>query len=98
VSQPLSIDSDALGSWAGVSDIAGNDFEQPVAMRHPLIAELSTVLTGAGARIAQLSGSGSTVFGIFDAPPDRVALEASLRAPAVYTRTATRVVAVEVLE
>ena len=98
VAQPLAIESDALRSWAGVSAIAGNDFEQAVAMRHPLVAELSTVLTAAGARIAQLSGSGSTVFGVFDAPPDRLALEASLRAPAVYTRTATRVVAVEVLE
>ncbi len=96
--QPFAIETDALRSWAGVSVIAGNDFEQPVAMRHPQVAELSRVLTAAGARIAQLSGSGSTVFGVFDAPPDRLALEASLPCPAAYTRTATRVVAVELLE
>ena len=98
VAQPLAIETDALRSWAGLSALAGNDFEQPVAMRHPQVAELARVLTAAGARIAQLSGSGSTVFGVFDAPPDRLALEASLPCPAAYTRTSARVVAVEVLE
>ena len=96
--QPLALATDALRSWAGVSAIAGNDFEQPVAMHHPEVLELSRGLTAAGARIAQLSGSGSTVFGVFDAPPDRLALEASLPCPLAYTRTAARVVAVEVLE
>lgn len=97
-SRPVAIEADALRSWAGVTALAGNDFEQPVAERHPLVAELAAVLAAAGARIAQLSGSGSTVFGVFDAPPDRLALEASIPCPVAYTRTATRVVAVEVLE
>ena len=96
--QPLAMEPDALRSWAGLSALAGNDFEQPVAVRHSRISELSRALTAAGARIAQLSGSGSTVFGVFDAPPDRRALEASLPCPIAYTKTSARVVAVEVLE
>ena len=96
--QPLAMEPDALRSWAGLSALAGNDFEQPVAVRHSRISELSRALTAAGARIAQLSGSGSTVFGVFDAPPDRRALEASLACPIAYTKTSARVVAVEVLE
>ena len=96
--QSIAIEPDALRSWAGVTAIAGNDFEQPVAARHPVVPDVTAALNAAGARIAQLSGSGSTVFGVFDAPPDRLTLERTLRCPMACTRTASRVVAVEVLE
>lgn len=97
-SPPMALDADALRSWAGLTAFAGNDFENAVAHRHPVVADIAGALRAAGARIAQLSGSGSTVFGVFDALPDRAGLDASLPVPAVHTRTAMRVVAVEVME
>lgn len=42
-----------------------NDLEAPVAARHPVIAELKLRLADRGALLAAMSGSGSTVFGIF---------------------------------
>lgn len=86
---------DDLGSWAGVTERAGNTFEDVVAARHPGIARMTRALRTAGARIALLSGSGSTVFGVFDVPPDARALERALGCPVVLTRTAAEVVATE---
>jgi 4-diphosphocytidyl-2-C-methyl-D-erythritol kinase len=43
-----------------------NDLERPVLARYPLLSEIRQRLTQAGARGALMSGSGSTVFGIFD--------------------------------
>ena len=43
-----------------------NDFEKPVFDEHPEIAEIKTTLIEQGAVYASMSGSGSTVFGIFE--------------------------------
>ncbi len=43
-----------------------NDLERPVLARYPLLRELKQRLTRAGARAALMSGSGSTIFGVFD--------------------------------
>jgi len=43
-----------------------NDFENPVFKTEPEIAEIKTELISKGALYAAMSGSGSTVFGIFD--------------------------------
>ncbi len=42
-----------------------NDFEESVFERHPLIGEVKTSLYDAGALYASMSGSGSSVYGIF---------------------------------
>ena len=42
-----------------------NDFEETVCKVHPEIAEIKQRLLGAGAIYAAMSGSGSTVFGLF---------------------------------
>ena len=42
-----------------------NDFEETVCKIHPEIAEIKQRLLGAGAVYAAMSGSGSTVFGLF---------------------------------
>ena len=44
-----------------------NDFEEPVCKAHPEIANIKQQLYNAGAVYASMTGSGSTVFGIFDA-------------------------------
>jgi 4-diphosphocytidyl-2-C-methyl-D-erythritol kinase len=46
-----------------------NDFEEPVSKAHPEIATIKQQLYDAGALYASMTGSGSTVFGIFEATP-----------------------------
>lgn len=43
----------------------GNDLEAPVAARYPAIAKLRKQFADGGALVAAMSGSGSTVFGVF---------------------------------
>lgn len=45
-----------------------NDFESAVFERHPLLAELRFRLYELGAFFALMSGSGSTLYGLFDSP------------------------------
>ena len=47
-----------------------NDFESAVCATHPEIEAIKTSLYNAGSIYAAMSGSGSTVFGIFDAQVD----------------------------
>lgn len=47
-----------------------NDFEKPVFAAHPQIGEIKETLYRQGAVYASMSGSGSTVFGLFDADFD----------------------------
>ena len=89
------IATDALSSWAGVTGLATNDFEPVVSRRHPEIGRAVAALRAQRARIAMLSGSGSTIFGIFDAPPDAAAVTQATGCATLATRTATRVVEVE---
>jgi 4-diphosphocytidyl-2-C-methyl-D-erythritol kinase len=70
-----------------------NDLEAPVSRRHPELVEIRRALEGAGAEAAAMTGSGSTVFGLFRTR--HAAREASDRLTSVgwrtiVTRTATR--------
>lgn len=47
-----------------------NDFEATVFPAHPRIAALKQAMLDHGALYASMSGSGSTVFGLFDRPAD----------------------------
>jgi 4-diphosphocytidyl-2-C-methyl-D-erythritol kinase len=51
-----------------------NDFEAPVAQRYPEIGKIKEDLYNAGALYASMSGSGSTVYGIF---PKKMAVKVS---------------------
>ncbi len=51
-----------VASW---KDFMLNDFEQAVFNAHPKISELKSLMYSAGALYASMTGSGSTVFGIF---------------------------------
>jgi 4-diphosphocytidyl-2-C-methyl-D-erythritol kinase len=86
-----------LSSWEHLEAVAVNDLEPVVSARHPEIASCVVALRTRGARIAMMSGSGSTVFGIFDRRPDGVTDAAGV-ATSLRTRTANRVVGVERIE
>jgi len=47
-----------------------NDFEKSVFQAHPEIAQIKSSLYQAGAYYASMSGSGSSVFGLFDEKPN----------------------------
>jgi 4-diphosphocytidyl-2-C-methyl-D-erythritol kinase len=42
-----------------------NDFEESVFIKYPLISEIKNALYSKGAIYASMSGSGSSVFGLF---------------------------------
>lgn len=75
----------------------GNDFEAPVEARHPELARIRESLRVAGARIARLSGSGSTVFGLFERGVQEPLRNLPADAIVIPTRTSASVVRVEVL-
>ena len=52
------------------NDFLKNDFEEIVAAVHPVIAEIKHILYDKGAVYASMTGSGSTVFGLFTQPVD----------------------------
>ncbi|MCL2865685.1 MAG: 4-(cytidine 5'-diphospho)-2-C-methyl-D-erythritol kinase [Lachnospiraceae bacterium] len=54
------------GSLAGIAGKMGNVLEQVTIPMHPKIALLKKMMLSAGALGAMMSGSGPTVFGIFD--------------------------------
>jgi 4-diphosphocytidyl-2-C-methyl-D-erythritol kinase len=54
-------------SWRLGAGPIRNDLEGPVAARHPEIAVVRAALLASGARAAGMSGSGSVVFGLFEA-------------------------------
>lgn len=56
-----------------------NDFEAAVFKQHPVIAQLKELLYSKGAVYAAMTGSGSTVFGLFTSP-----VKPSLDLPAAY--------------
>ncbi len=52
-----------IGSW---ENVLKNDFEPSVFAAHPELAEIKNVIYQSGAVYASMSGSGSSLFGIFD--------------------------------
>ncbi len=71
------LDSQSLTTWDEVISLASNDFEGPVFATHPVLQQIKLDLLNRGAQLALLSGSGATVFGIFQE-------EAGARRAAVY--------------
>jgi 4-diphosphocytidyl-2-C-methyl-D-erythritol kinase len=70
-----------------------NDFERVVFPEYPELREVKSALERAGARYASLSGSGSTVYGLYGSSEDAQAAAARLGASgyaAVATTTLTR--------
>jgi 4-diphosphocytidyl-2-C-methyl-D-erythritol kinase len=70
-----------------------NDFEKVVFPQYPELRDIKGALVRAGARYASLSGSGSTLYGLFRSPAEAVNAAGRVRRSglrAVATRTLTR--------
>jgi 4-diphosphocytidyl-2-C-methyl-D-erythritol kinase len=61
------------GPWPSRAAQMINDLEAPIARHHPEIDHMKTALRRAGALAAAMSGSGSTVFGLFQRRQEAVA-------------------------
>jgi 4-diphosphocytidyl-2-C-methyl-D-erythritol kinase len=62
-------------NWAMVAALAVNDLERPVFARHTELPGLLSALSESGARMARMTGSGSTLFAVYDeAPTEPLAL------------------------
>jgi 4-diphosphocytidyl-2-C-methyl-D-erythritol kinase len=96
VPTPALISPDALATWESIAAVAANDFEPVVAARHPMIARLVDGLASAGAVVAMLSGSGSTVFGVFASGAATAPVPHPDGVTKIATRTSTRVERIEV--
>ena len=90
------ITPEAIATWEGIAALASNDFESTVVRRHPRIAEFLDELRAADALLTLMSGSGSTVFGVFADAPDAAAIARSAGLTTIPTRTSDRVCRVEV--
>jgi 4-diphosphocytidyl-2-C-methyl-D-erythritol kinase len=53
-------------TWSQLDAAAENDFESSVFARYPLLQQIKRTLLDVGAQLALLSGSGATVFGLFN--------------------------------
>lgn len=91
-SVPLNIDPWELSTWAGISRFAHNDFEAVIAKRYPEMAGYLDRLRNSRAIFAQMTGSGSTVFGVLDSPPNYSRVPEEHRERVTTTRTSIDVV------
>ena len=80
-----------MATWDDAAAAAHNDFAAVVAGVTPRSAPCSSGFRAAGAAIALLAGSGSTVFGIFDAAPDVSSMSLGDNVRVISTWTSDRV-------
>jgi len=94
------IDVGELAHWASLVPLMANDFAPVIGRRHPDIARVTAEFrTVPGACASLMSGSGSTVFCVFEGPlPQPWPLVASPGAAFVATATADHVVGVRHIE
>ncbi len=59
--------SKPIAKWR---DLVKNDFEESLFPKYPVLSEIKKELYQAGAEYAAMSGSGSTMFGIFSKTPE----------------------------
>jgi len=89
---PLIISPLALSTWQGIIRFARNDFEDPVIARHPKIAGYIERLRHSRAIFAQMTGSGSTIFGVLNSPPNYARVPEEHRGHVTTTKTSIDVV------
>jgi 4-diphosphocytidyl-2-C-methyl-D-erythritol kinase len=67
----VALDLAALSQWGDIGRMAGNDFESPVFGRHSQIRAAFEALVATRPLLCRMSGSGSTLFGIYRSARDR---------------------------
>jgi 4-diphosphocytidyl-2-C-methyl-D-erythritol kinase len=67
--QPKTSLEEVLADRSRWKDVLFNVFEASIFKNHPAIAEIKARMYSAGAYYASMSGSGSSVFGLFDEKP-----------------------------
>lgn len=80
------------GNLSALKEVVANDLMDGVAEKHHEIVEMIDALYTAGALFAHMTGSGPTVYGIFDSIPSRDAAYAILKEKyetVIKTRTRT---------
>ena len=71
-----------LNDWDGLTSLAENDFEPVIYARNPALASMRQALGATHPDIALLSGSGSSLFAVYDSEKRRD--EAARRLGAEY--------------
>jgi 4-diphosphocytidyl-2-C-methyl-D-erythritol kinase len=89
---PLLIDPVALTTWNAIALFARNDFEPVVAARHPRLEGYLEALRRSRASFAQMTGSGSTIFGVLDSPVRFAKIPEEQRSSVTTTKTSIDVV------
>lgn len=67
----VALDLAALSQWGDIGRMAGNDFESPVFGRYSQIRAAFEALVATKPLVCRMSGSGSTLFGIYRSARDR---------------------------
>lgn len=93
---PLTLDD--LDRWDHIAPLARNDLEAVVFAKHPAVRDCVSSLADAGAKIARMSGSGSTAFGVFDRRPLPEPGGFPDGTTLVHSRTSTSVAQVKLLD
>jgi len=81
-----------LADWHELAHLSRNSFLNPVAARHPALRPLLEQLKKTDAFLCGMSGSGSTLFGIFEKPIGAAATPKFEGAESIATRTSRQVV------
>jgi 4-diphosphocytidyl-2-C-methyl-D-erythritol kinase len=61
-----------------------NDFEKPIFEAHPVLQNIKNTMYQQGALYASMSGSGSTMFGIFNKDLDKENIKKTFEGMSVY--------------
>ena len=92
VPEPLMTSPFDMSTWPGIIRFARNDFEEPVIARHPKMAGYIERLRHSRAIFAQMTGSGSTIFGVLNSPPNYSRVPEEHRGHVTTTKTSIDVV------
>ncbi len=90
--EPVAMTPQSLSTLAGVIKFARNDFEAPVSARHPELVAYLDRLRNSRAVFAQMTGSGSTIFGVLNSPPNYSLVPEEHRERVTTTKTSIDVV------
>lgn len=62
---PVRLSQGSFGTWGDVARLGGNDFEAVVFGKHPRLKDSFFRLANTGPLLARMSGSGSTLYGVY---------------------------------